>query len=162
MDNTKPIRIIALVGLFLKIIQTVLTCAAYLVPEPLLRIFYSSGYDAAAIRTPVIFVLPLLSLGIYVLLYYVLMRQLKTDSRNAFGAALGTALWFLIVSPVSSVIGQFLLTRMFSIYYGIAVLSTFSMVNTILGYANIITGAASPALMIAAALIWYRERYLPH
>ena len=163
MDNTKPIRVIALVGVVMKILQTVMTVGVYLFPQPALRLFGSgTGLENAdAVRHPFNLMMPVLSLGIYLVLYFLLMSHLKQKEGNAAALGIATGAYFLIVSPLLSLLANFLRNIMIGSFYGTKELAATGLLSAALSFVNIMTSAATPALMIAAALIWYRERYCP-
>ena len=165
MDHAKPIRVMAMIGLVLKILNTVMVCAVYLAPRFVLRILEKlNGYplkELGAIRRPLNFMTPVLSLVIFLVFYCLLNTQLKKRTGNAAAAAISCGAFFLVVSPVLSALFTVMKNMFFSRMYGAEAFASLSAVNAALNYVSIATGAAVPALLIAYALHWYRQRYLP-
>ncbi|MBR5404656.1 MAG: hypothetical protein IK107_00010 [Oscillospiraceae bacterium] len=165
MDSEKPIRLMAVIGLVLKILHTVLVCAVYLAPQFVLGFLEKlNGYplnDLSAIRHPLNFVMPLVSLAVFVLFYYLLNTQLKKRTGNAAVTTISCGAFFLIVSPILSAVFNTIKMVYLSHMNGAEAIAALGTVSTAINYIGIATGAAVPALLIAYALHWYRQRYLP-
>ncbi len=159
-NNTKTIQTLASIGLGLHILYTVLYIGIRFFPEPLLALFSSSAelLDAAdVVHHPLMFVMPLVSLGIYFLLYYLLRTQIQTPTSFS-GALIAIILAAMVMLAAGSrIFSGMIAARLIAVLRGTAALAAYSSVNTILSWLDLVDVLAFPLLLLAAGMLHGRN-----
>ncbi|MBR5371607.1 MAG: hypothetical protein IK130_05265 [Oscillospiraceae bacterium] len=164
MDNAKPIRVLATVGVIVKILQTILTCAVYLFPQFALGLLAATRFSAESVsitRHPINFVMPILSLIAYLFFFRLVMNCVNKRKGKPSVIAISTGIWMLIVMPLASLIFSYIRNAVIARLHGVEEYAVIGTLSVPLNYVSLMTTAAVPALFLAAGLLWYRERYLP-
>ena len=163
MDTAKPIRVLAVAGVVIKILQTVLTCAVYLFPQFALGMLATANFSAQSVsitRHPLHFVMPILSLIAYLVFFRLIMNCVNKRRGKPSVIAISTGIWMLIIMPLASLVFNYIRNAVVARLYGVEEYAVIGTLSVPLNYVSLMTTAAVPALLIAAGLLWYREQYL--
>ena len=158
-EQIKPIRTLALAGLILHTVWTAINIVTRLFPQPFLTLLRSPFSEEVAKLTgnPLLLLMPLISLGVYILLFCLLHGQLQSPT-NAAGTLFGMTLGAVPALSVISFLMSFVTRTVIMAYHDAATLGAYSVLNSGLSYVQIIDSLAFPLLIAAAAMNWQRVR----
>lgn len=154
-DKTKVIRTFAFTGVVLHTVWKLLEVGIRLHPELILSLIGSPYKDADIMRSPLTIVMPLLSLAVFWLFYYLLHTQIAAPTSFSgvlLGVMLGGRFALAVVEPaVQSVLNTVLLWM-----YSAESLGAYSMAMNVASWFGLIDTLAFPLLIAAAGMNWYR------
>ena len=162
-DSKRPIQIIAIIGLALAVLSFLISCLTVIIPETILRLIRAPQeiIDAAdTLRNPLLLIAPAIKLPIHLAIWHLINQQVKYGKGKAETVALIAAV-VLVAAPLVNLYGTQLINIIFTRLYSLSAFAALSYVSSVRNYAAVSTYIAIPAFTAAAAMNWYRVKYLP-
>lgn len=164
MEQAKrPIRIIAAIGLALSCFKFLAHLLAMLCPNLLLHLVNAPSdllNQTEVLRSPIMLLSPGIALLLNGLIFFILHQQMEKGKGSASTAAI-IAVVILVISPLITYACNQFINILYSRLYGAAALAAEATLSAGMNWVTIAAYAATPALVIAAVLNWYREKHLP-
>ena len=157
-ENTRHITLFIKIACILYVIRILLSLAVELFPRPFLSLM---GVDSARfikLNSPLYSILPLLcAAAIFFVCCQLVNSAVTANTAERARFALTVTLAVLVISPITNVVGQAIITRVVYACHGASVIAAYQYLRTVEGYISLISSISYPLLTAAAAMNWQRH-----